>query len=152
VTDERLVFLERPLDALAYEQLHARGRTAYVALGTSVGPDTRSWAIEVAAQWRREHPGTEIVVAFGRDRLGQQLANAASDLVIDAGGGVSSVPRGSRRRRAGRLGPASGTRPPLGTWRRTRRRSGRSPSRRRTSSGVQRLVQHALGLRLQPPR
>jgi hypothetical protein len=37
-------------------------------------------------QWRREHPGTEIVVAFGRDRLGQQLANAASDLVIDAAG------------------------------------------------------------------
>jgi len=85
-TDQRLVFLERPLDALAYEQLHARGRTAYVALGTSVGPDTRSWAIEVAAQWRREHPGAEIVVAFGRDRLGQQLANAASDLVIDAAG------------------------------------------------------------------
>jgi len=86
LTDERLVFLERPLDALAYEQLHERGRTAYVALGTSVGPDIRAWAIEVAAQWRREHPGTEIVVAFGRDRSGQQLANAASDLVIDAAG------------------------------------------------------------------
>ena len=69
-TDKRLVFVERPIDALSYEQANGDQSTFYIAVG-SLLPRQRQLVSHVL----RELPaGVSVVLAFGDDAHGRRLA------------------------------------------------------------------------------
>jgi hypothetical protein len=69
-TDRKLVLVERPIDAVAYEARHGRQQACYIATGSTLDPERARRLAHVLAEAR----GVEVVVAYGRDRRGEELA------------------------------------------------------------------------------
>jgi len=69
--DRAVVLVERPIDAIAYERAHGRQSVCYVATGTKPDDEQRRKLAHVLAE---VPSGTKVVLAFGRDDAGKQLA------------------------------------------------------------------------------
>jgi hypothetical protein len=69
-TDRKLVIVERPIDAVAFEARHGRQQACYVATGANLDPERGRRLAHLLADAR----GIDIVVAYGRDRRGEELA------------------------------------------------------------------------------
>lgn len=69
-TDRKLVLVERPIDAIAYEARHGRQEACYIATGSNLDPDRKRRLAHLLAEAR----GVDVVLAFGRHRAGEDLA------------------------------------------------------------------------------
>jgi hypothetical protein len=69
-SDRKLVLVERPIDAVAYEARHGRQEACYIATGGSLDGERKRRLAHVLAEAR----GLDVVVAYGRDRRGEELA------------------------------------------------------------------------------
>jgi len=69
-TDRKLVLVERPIDAVAFEARHGRQEACYIATGSALDPERKRRLAHVLAEAR----GVEVVLAYGRDRRGEELA------------------------------------------------------------------------------
>lgn len=69
-SDRKLVLVERPIDAIAYEARHGRQETCYIATGGTLDPERKRRLAHVLAEAR----GLEVVLAYGRDRRSEDLA------------------------------------------------------------------------------
>ncbi|MEA2697969.1 MAG: hypothetical protein QOI66_2240 [Myxococcales bacterium] len=69
-TDKQLVLVQRPIDALSYEQANGGRSACYMAVG-SLLPRQRQMIGHVL---RMLPPGVTVVLAFGDDEKGQRLA------------------------------------------------------------------------------
>lgn len=79
-TDRKLVLVERPIDAVAYEARFGRGQACYIATGSALDPDRARRLAHVLA----EAGSVEVVVAYGRDRRGEELAAQVQSLAPGA--------------------------------------------------------------------
>jgi hypothetical protein len=71
-TDRKLVLVERPVDAIAYERRHGVQHACYIATGGALDDERR----RRLAHLLTEIPGgMGVVLAFGRDRQGEDLAS-----------------------------------------------------------------------------
>jgi hypothetical protein len=70
-TDKKLVFTERPLDAIGYEGAAGKDRACYMYTGSKPSPETLRKIAHVVAELP---PGMTVVLAFGRDEAGRELA------------------------------------------------------------------------------
>ena len=70
-SDKALVFVERPIDAIGYERTVGKGAACYVAIGTEPDTERRKRVAHLLAEIP---PGVGVVLAFGSDRTGRQLA------------------------------------------------------------------------------
>lgn len=80
-TDRKLVLVERPIDAVAYEARHGRQEACYIATGSALDPERRRRLAHVLAEAR----GVEVVLAYGRDRRGEELAAQVQALAPQLG-------------------------------------------------------------------
>jgi len=69
-SDRKLVLVERPIDAIAYEQKHGNQEACYIATGSAPSESTKRRLAHVLADVRG---GMEVVVGYGTDRRGQVL-------------------------------------------------------------------------------
>jgi Toprim-like len=75
-TDKRLVFVERPIDALSYEQAIGGRQSCYMAVGALLPRQRR-----MVGHVLRELPaGVTVVLAFGGDEHGEHLAQQVGAL------------------------------------------------------------------------
>ncbi|HEY2900439.1 MAG TPA: hypothetical protein VGL59_07685 [Polyangia bacterium] len=82
-TDKKLVFVERPIDALSYEQANGDRSACYMAVGRLL-PRQR----QLVGHVLRELPvGVSVVLAFGDDDKGRRL----TDQVREAARGLSVI-------------------------------------------------------------
>jgi hypothetical protein len=70
-TDRKLVFTERALDAIGYERTSGGDRACYMYTGSNPSPETLRKIAHVVAELP---PGMMVVLAFGRDERGRELA------------------------------------------------------------------------------
>jgi hypothetical protein len=70
-TDQTLVIVERPIDALAYERTHGKQQACYVYLGDNPSHDTKQKLAHLIADLP---DGMKVVSALGRDRRGDELS------------------------------------------------------------------------------
>jgi hypothetical protein len=70
-TDRKLVLVERPIDAVGYERRLGAQEACYVATGGALDAERRRRLGHVLAEIPA---GTAVVLAFGRDRQGEDLA------------------------------------------------------------------------------
>ena len=77
-TDKRLVFTERPIDAIAYERAKGNQLACYMYTGSQLDPDTLRKVAHVIAE---VPAGMTVVLAFGRDEgEGQAMAEQIRQL------------------------------------------------------------------------
>ncbi len=70
-TDKAVVLIERPIDAIAYERAHGRQQVCYLATGGKLDAERRQKLAHLLA----ETPGgVGVVLAYGRDAAGRQMA------------------------------------------------------------------------------
>ena len=69
-TDRKLVLVERPIDAVGYEARHGRQEACYIVTGGVLDPERARRLAHLLAEAR----GLDIVLAYGRDRRGEELA------------------------------------------------------------------------------
>jgi len=83
-SDKAVVFIERPIDAIAYERRRGNQRACYVYTGDNPDGDTRRKVAHILAALP---PGMTVVVALGRCRrseeLASEIAKVASTLPIE---------------------------------------------------------------------
>lgn len=70
-TDRQVVLVERPIDALAYEQRHGRTEACYICTGDNPSGDSKRKIAHLLADLPE---GMKVILAVGRDRRGDQLA------------------------------------------------------------------------------
>jgi hypothetical protein len=70
-TDRQVVLVERPLDAIAYEQKHGKGRACYIYTGDNPDLQTKRQIAHLLAEIPE---GMKVVLAVARDRQGNDLA------------------------------------------------------------------------------
>lgn len=70
-TDKKVVFAEQPIDAIAYEKHHGKQVSCYMATGRQLSDDMKKKIAHVLCE---VPAGVTVVLAFGRDERGQQLA------------------------------------------------------------------------------
>lgn len=75
-TDRKLVLVERPIDAVAYEARHGFRQACYIATGSTLDSERARRLAHILAEAR----GVEVVVAYGRDRRGEELATHVHSL------------------------------------------------------------------------
>ena len=75
-TDRRLVFVERPIDALSYEQANGGRDACYMAVG-GLSPRQR---LLITHALRELPTGVTVVLAFGGDERGGHLAQRIGEL------------------------------------------------------------------------
>jgi hypothetical protein len=71
-TDRQVVLVERPLDAIAYEQKHGKGQACYIYTGDNPDRQTRQQIGHLLAE---VPDGMRVVLAVARDRQGNDLAH-----------------------------------------------------------------------------
>ena len=71
-TDNKLLLVETPLDAIGLEQSRGNQRTCYIATGTRPDEDQKRRIAHVLAELP---PGMSVVLDVGRDERGRQLAD-----------------------------------------------------------------------------
>lgn len=76
-TDQRLVLVERLIDAVAYERRHGKQHACYIATGDVLNEHKSRQVAHLLAEVR---PGLEVVLGYGRDRSGQTLAREVQAL------------------------------------------------------------------------
>lgn len=76
-TDTKLIIAERPIDALSYGQTRREEHACYLAVGGELTPTRKKQLAHLLADLP---PGMSVVLAFGRDRAGRQLANELQSL------------------------------------------------------------------------
>jgi hypothetical protein len=69
-TDQRVVLVERPVDAISYSQRHRDPHACYLAVGSQLTAERQR---EVGALLSQMPKGMSVVAAFGRDQSGRQL-------------------------------------------------------------------------------
>lgn len=69
-SDRRLVLVERPIDAVAYEMRHGHQEACYIATGSALDGERKRQLAHLLAETR----GLDVVLAYGRDRQGEALA------------------------------------------------------------------------------
>lgn len=70
-TDRKLVLVERPIDAVAYERRCGAQQACYIATGGTLDEEKKRRLAHVLAEVRG---GIEVVIGYGRDRQGEDLA------------------------------------------------------------------------------
>lgn len=75
-SDQKLVLVERPIDAMAYEKSRGKQACCYLAVG---GELTKEQRLKIA-HLLCEVPCKSVVLAFGRDELGRKLAQEVQAL------------------------------------------------------------------------
>lgn len=71
-SDTAIVFVERPIDAIAYERTVGKGKACYIATGSDLNDQARRQLTHILA----EAPSrVGIVLAFGGDQTGRKLAD-----------------------------------------------------------------------------
>ena len=75
--DRAIVFVERPIDAIAYERTHGHQQACYVYTGADPGLETKRKIAHLLADLP---DGMKVVVALGRDRQGNELAAGIAKL------------------------------------------------------------------------
>jgi hypothetical protein len=76
--DKAVVLVERPIDAVAYERAHGRQNVCYLATGSHPSDEQRRRLAHVLAEVPN---GARVVLAYGRDGTGRQLAAEVQSLV-----------------------------------------------------------------------
>jgi hypothetical protein len=76
-TDEKVVLIERPLDAIGYERVRGGDRACYLYTGSTLTPEKLRDLAQVIADIPA---GSKIVLAFGRDEQGRELADRVQAL------------------------------------------------------------------------
>jgi hypothetical protein len=76
-SDREMVFVERPIDAIGYEQRHGRQHACYVYTGDRPDSETKRKIAHLLAD---APEGLRVVVAFARDRRGVALAEEVMKL------------------------------------------------------------------------
>lgn len=76
-TDQAVVLVERPIDAIAYERAHGHQSACYLATGSNPSNEQRKRLGHLLAE---VPDGTRVVVAYGRDAAGRRLADAVRAL------------------------------------------------------------------------
>src|SRR5262249_15703199 len=71
------VLVERPIDALAYEQRHGKQQSCYIYTGDNPSGDSKRKIAHLLADLP---DGMKVVVALGRDRRGDELATQLGKL------------------------------------------------------------------------
>ncbi len=71
-TDQALVIVERPIDAVAYERTHGNQRACYVYVGDNPSPDTKQKLAHLITDLPE---GMKVVGALGRGRHGDELSS-----------------------------------------------------------------------------
>lgn len=69
-TDQRVVLVERPVDAISYSQRHKDPNACYLAVGSRLTAERQR---ELGALLSQMPKGMSVVAAFGRDQGGRQL-------------------------------------------------------------------------------
>lgn len=75
--DRAIVFVERPIDAIAYDQARGKGRACYVYIGDNPGPESKQKIAHLLADLP---DGMKVVLALGRDRQANELASDLAKL------------------------------------------------------------------------
>jgi hypothetical protein len=75
--DRQMVFVERPIDAIAYEQVHGQQRATYVYVGDNPSDQTKRKIAHIIADAPRE---LVVVAAFAKDRKGVALSEEITEL------------------------------------------------------------------------
>jgi hypothetical protein len=75
--DRAMVFVERPLDAIAYERVHGKQHATYLYVGDHPSEETKRKIAHVLAN---APPELTVVVALAKDRRGAALAEEIADL------------------------------------------------------------------------
>lgn len=76
-TDKQLIIAERPIDALSYGQTRRHDHACYLAVGSELTPTRKRQLAHLLADLPA---GVAVVLAFGRDQTGRQLANDLQSL------------------------------------------------------------------------
>jgi hypothetical protein len=76
-SDREIVFVERPIDAVAYERVYGQQRACYVYTGDNPGPETRRKISHVLADAPKH---LRVVLAFARDSRGSEIAAHVASL------------------------------------------------------------------------
>ena len=76
-TDRKLVLVERPIDAVAYERRHGAQHTCYIATGGALDEEKKRRIAHLLAEVKN---GMDVVIAYGRDRQGENLATKVRGL------------------------------------------------------------------------
>jgi Toprim-like len=71
-TDKTLIIAERPIDAISYGQTRREENACYLAIGGELTPTRKRQLAHLLADLPS---GMSVVLAFGRDQAGRQLAN-----------------------------------------------------------------------------
>ena len=75
--DRAMVFVERPIDAIAYERAHGKQHATYIYTGDSPSDEAKRRIAQLLAD---APPELTVVAAFRRDRRGVALAEEIADL------------------------------------------------------------------------
>lgn len=76
-TDRQVVLVERPLDAIAYEQKHGKGRACYIYTGDNPDLQTKR---QIAYLLAEIPDGMKVILAVARDHQGNDLAQELARL------------------------------------------------------------------------
>jgi hypothetical protein len=75
-SDQKLVIVERPLDAMAYEKARGNQSCCYLAVGGNLSETQKKKLAHLLC----EVPCNKVVLAFGRDEVGRRLAQEVQAL------------------------------------------------------------------------
>jgi hypothetical protein len=76
-SDRAMVFVERPIDAVAYERAHGKQHACYVYTGDNPDPETKRKIAHLLAD---APENLKVVLAFARDRRGVGLGEQVAEL------------------------------------------------------------------------
>jgi hypothetical protein len=75
--DRAMVFVERPIDAVAYERAHGKQHATCIYTGDNPSAEAKRKIAHILAD---APPEPTVVAAFGKDRRGAALADELADL------------------------------------------------------------------------
>ena len=78
-TDRSIVFVERPIDAVAFEQKHGHQNACFIYTGDNPDVEARRKIAHVLAG---APPELKVVLAFARDRRGTELADRVAQVAV----------------------------------------------------------------------